>query len=420
MIASSTLTGSLHTLRTQLGKGAVSEESRVVRPSDAAEVATALRIANDIGAPLFPFSDSAEREQEGILLDLSRLDQIERYDPGDLTIRVQAGVPVTQLLNRLAECRQMLPLDVPDVDRATVGSVLGRAEHGPMSASFGGVREYCIGIEFATVDGHLAHAGGMVVKNVAGYDLMKLLIGSYSTLAVITGATFKVFPLTQQTTTFVAEFASSDAAAGFCAAVRKSVLNPLCLELLSPNGPRKADTWQVLIRAAGSERVIGRYRRELQALVPEIHETEGREELELWRNVAQKSAGVPRARPGTMVLQVMTLIRESAHACNVLQALSGRYGFALLLQGRPGTGELIAILSPEKPSASYRELIDDLRKDLPPQSSVTVREVPAELHRENGPRIDLWGATRTDKRAMEIVKRTLDPKNILNPGGFLL
>ena len=84
--------------------------------------------------------------------------------------------------------------------------MLAAAKHGPLRQGFGGVRDFCIGIRFVTGDGRKAKGGGRVVKNVAGYDLMKLLIGSYGTLAVITSASFKLFPAPRQTRTFLAEF----------------------------------------------------------------------------------------------------------------------------------------------------------------------------------------------------------------------
>ena len=96
--------------------------------------------------------------------------------------------------------------DPPLPERATVGGVLATASHGPLRHGYGALRDFCIGIRFVTGDGRRAKGGGRVVKNVAGYDLMKLLIGSYGTLAVITSASFKLFPAPRQTRTFLAEF----------------------------------------------------------------------------------------------------------------------------------------------------------------------------------------------------------------------
>ena len=124
-----------------------------------------------------------------------------------------------------------------------------------------------------TGDGRRAKGGGRVVKNVAGYDLMKLLIGSYGTLAVITSASFKLFPAPRQTRTFLAEFGTPKEALEFRDRVLRSPLSPMCLEMVSP-GARKlmrpemtSDAWVICVRAAGSDAVLARYRKELGSAI---------------------------------------------------------------------------------------------------------------------------------------------------------
>ena len=139
-----------------------------------------------------------------------------------------------------------------------------------MRHGYGGLRDYCIGIKFVTGDGRKAKGGGRVVKNVAGYDLMKLLIGSQGTLGVITGASFKLFPAPRQTRTFVAEFARIAEAVEFRNRVLRSPLSPMCLELVSPRAGEllslpSTERWRVALRAAGTDAVLARYRSELGA-----------------------------------------------------------------------------------------------------------------------------------------------------------
>ena len=116
---------------------------------------------------------------------------LEHYDPGDLTIGVGAGCSLTEINQALNKHGQFLPVDPPHPELATVGGLLATAAHGPLRHSYGGLRDFCIGISFVTGDGIIAKGGGRVVKNVAGYDLMKLLIGSHGTLAVISSANFR-------------------------------------------------------------------------------------------------------------------------------------------------------------------------------------------------------------------------------------
>ena len=127
---------------------------------------------------------------------------------------------------------------------------------------------------FVTGDGRKGKGGGRVVKNVAGFDLMKLLIGSQGTLAIITGASFKLFPAPRQTTTFVAEFATAAEAIQYRNTVLRSPLSPICLELVSPQAGallpgagRSGKGWSIYLRATGSDAVLARYRSELGAAI---------------------------------------------------------------------------------------------------------------------------------------------------------
>ncbi len=169
-----------------------------------------------------------------MLLYTTRLTEVEHYDPGDLTIGIGAGCTVAQLSARVAADKLFFAADPALPERCTVGGLLATGLYGPQRHGYGGLRDYCIGVRFVTGDARKAKGGGRVVKNVAGYDMMKLLIGSQGTLGIITSASFKLFPAPRQTRTFVAEFASAEEAFAFRNRVMHSPLDPICLELISP------------------------------------------------------------------------------------------------------------------------------------------------------------------------------------------
>src|SRR5206468_5459380 len=173
-------------------------------------------------------------ERVDIVLSAARLNGVEHYDPGDLTLGVAAGTTLAQLDAVLAANVQFLPIDAMLPERATIGGVLATAANGPLKHGYGSVRDFCIGVSFVTAEGRIAKGGGRVVKNVAGYDLMKLMIGSHGTLGVIVGGNFKVFPLPRQTRTFVCEFATVAEAINFRNRVMASPLSPMCMEIASP------------------------------------------------------------------------------------------------------------------------------------------------------------------------------------------
>jgi len=133
-----------------------------------------------------------------IALSLSRLNAVVEHEPADLTTTVQAGMTLSELQGRLGAAGQLLPLDPPGGERATIGGILAANASGPWRHAFGSARDMTIGLRVVTAEGRITRAGGRVVKNVAGYDLCKLYVGSLGTLGVIVEATFKLAPLPQR------------------------------------------------------------------------------------------------------------------------------------------------------------------------------------------------------------------------------
>src|SRR5580692_11354407 len=172
--------------------------SYVASPSSTDEAAALLRAATEAGLAVVPrgagtgFSWGAPPSRCDLVLDLRSMDQVLEHAAGDLVARVQAGATIGQLSVALGSAGQQLALDVPA--EATVGGVVATGTAGPRRYRYGAPRDLLIGITMVRADGVVAHAGGKVVKNVAGYDLGKLLAGSYGTLGLITEATFRLHP----------------------------------------------------------------------------------------------------------------------------------------------------------------------------------------------------------------------------------
>src|SRR5262249_40688648 len=317
----------------------------VVSPGSPDEIAEVLQLAHSRGLVVAPAGGFTQQdvgsvpERIDILLRTNRLNTIAHYDPGDLTIGIHAGMPFAQALQRLEQHQQWLPLDAANLGKATVGGLLATAAAGPLKHAFGGLRDFCIGIQFVTADGKVAKGGGRVVKNVARYDLMKLMLGSYGALAVITGANFKVFPKPRQTRTFVCVFGSHEDALKFRGQVLRSPLQPLCLEIISPvaqeylcdSAPaRDADhyapaqpvaapsrEWQIVLRAAGSDNVLARYRRELGAAV--TRELEGEGEKQLWRWISHFEYSVLGRHRNAMVMYTHLALKDVAPAIQAVE-----------------------------------------------------------------------------------------------------
>jgi glycolate oxidase FAD binding subunit len=368
------------------------------------------------------------------------MNTIEHYDPGDLTIGIHAGMTFAQAQQRLAEHQQWLPFDAPNLERATIGGLLATGAAGPLKSAFGGMRDFCIGIQFATTDGKVAKGGGRVVKNVAGYDLMKLLIGSYGSLAVITKANFKVFPKPRQTHTFACEFGSLEEALKFRGQLLRSPLTPICLEIISPRAPeylcdppvvRDADqyapagpvaapstSWQIALRAAGSDTVLARYARDLGAAVS--RSLEGPAEDQFWLWVSHFEYALLDRHRNAMVIYTHLSLQSVGPALQALERTAPDYNFVPAVVGRAATGNMVMAfipLSVDPPSAmQYANCVSAFRGLLPPGSSAEVAHCPkeAKIH------FDVWGTTPTDMAMMKAVKQAMDPNNILNRGRFIV
>ncbi len=200
-----------------------------------------------------------------VSISTAALQSIRRYEPSDLTISVDAGLPWMELTAALAKNRQMIPIDPPWHDAATVGGVVATNFSGPRRRGFGTVRDHVIGMRFAMLDGKLVESGGMVVKNVAGLDMGKLLIGSWGTLGAMTSVNFKLTPIPEQIRSFAREFARVEDAVASRDGMMQGLLQPWAMDLLNPPAAALVGfkTWTLLVQAGGSAAVMERYAREL-------------------------------------------------------------------------------------------------------------------------------------------------------------
>jgi glycolate oxidase FAD binding subunit len=193
-----------------------------------------------------------------VTVSTSSLNRLLLYEPRDLTISVEAGMPFAELVRTLSAQNQMLPLDPPWMQESTVGGVLAANLSGPRRRLYGTARDMVIGMTFATLEGKLINSGGMVVKNVAGLDMGKLMIGSFGTLAAIATVNFKVFPIPAASRTFAMEFPTAAGAFAERDRILNTILQPSAIDIV--NWPRG---FRLLIRAAGNRAVLDRYGREL-------------------------------------------------------------------------------------------------------------------------------------------------------------
>jgi glycolate oxidase FAD binding subunit len=371
-------------------------------------------------------------ERFDIALSTARLNRVLAYDPGDLTLGVEAGIGVAALNAQLAEKGQMLPLLVTFYERATIGGVVAANSSSPLRHAFGGPRDYLLGMEFVTGEGVRTKSGGRVVKSVAGYDIHKLMIGSLGTLAVITRVNFKTFPLPPAQRTFVASFNAPEPALALCRAVAQSPLQPWLMEVVDPAAATivssaayrlPAGHWCVVMAACGKTSVVERHAADLPVIAEHaqaagfaaLSDAEKTSLLGRIREFARHARDVSPAatlfRISVLPAQMhrlLLLARQSAEENQLpLAALVRASGFAT-----------IALLPVAKDPETLRRLSAAAKELYRASEDCGARAImeycPTELKRE----INIWGPPRADLALMRNLKNEFDPRGILSPGRF--
>ncbi|HZO80470.1 MAG TPA: FAD-binding oxidoreductase [Candidatus Binataceae bacterium] len=386
----------------------------IVEPRDADEVAEVVRVceAERIAlAPLGAARTLAEIRRAPVALgvSLARMNRIVTYEPEDMTVTVEAGIALGALNARLAAHGQRLPLDPPDPQAAAVGALLGAAHSGPLRLSEGTPRDLLIGVRFVGHSGRLVHGGGRVVKNVAGYDLMKVMTGSFGTLGIIHEATFKVRPLPEDYTTGLTAFKST--AAAFAAAAALNDALPLVhLEVLSPAPAARfgyAGAFLTLTGFAGNPSEIAYQRGRIAELASGAEFIEGaraNENYELLRDLELAPT------PGGAAAMVARLATPPAELARCVEACAAEFR----AHAGSGVAEIFVggDLSPaeaRKALARWRAAAHAVRGNL--RLLAAAPALRAHLDFFDEPPAGALGLMRR-------MKTVFDPAGIFNPGCF--
>jgi len=323
-----------------------------------------------------------------VRISTEKMGRVLEYEPRDLTISVEAGMPYAELTALLAQNQQMIPLDPPYAAFATVGGVMAANQSGPRRRLFGTARDLVIGMQFATMEGKVVQSGGMVVKNVAGLDMSKAMIGSWGTLAAIATVNFKLIPKDKATRTFLMTFDSASAALGERNRILQSVLQPAAVDLLNPAASARVgrEGWLLAIGTGGSMALVDRYARELA----QAEMLEGEAEQAFWRSVESFPERFLTEHPNGAIVRAST----------ALQGLEG------VVAGHDGP---VVARAANGVAYLYHRGEVQMAKNAGVQ---TVMEAgPANRTGEG-----MWPDPGSGFPVMEKIKRMLDPKELLNKG----
>jgi glycolate oxidase FAD binding subunit len=405
----------------------------VVAPATPAQVAAVLRCAGEHQLALIPrcygtkISTGNPPRGYDVALSLRDLRHVIHYEPADLTITVEAGMTFGEFQNLVGRDGLWLPLDPRGGGESSIGGIIAASATGPLRQGFGGPRDMVLGLKIATTDGKIAKTGGRVVKNVAGYDLGKLLTGSMGTLGVIVEASLKLFPKPPVRATFTLRAGTLGIARDLRRSILRSPLDAMRLVLLnsaatdllgsSAENLEKAgaDLW---IEFGGSHRVIERCIHELRQLAAAVGAQWARHEQAegVWERVSNLARWLQPKYPGVTVLKGALPVVASEEFLSRAQQEADAERISLASFAQVGVGIVHLCALQETRSANLAAWVTRLRqaaRDL--GGTLVIEQCPLDLKSQ----VDVWGESGDDIAAMRKLKSAWDPKEVLSPGRFV-
>lgn len=421
-----------------------------IQPASTEEVAAIVQFAASEHLAIVPCGARTKLgmglspQRYDLAVDLTRMQQVISFDPGDLTLSVEAGIPFCSLQTVLAEHNQFLPLAPPYAPRATVGGTIASGVDGPLRQLYGTARDFVLGMEFVTGQGILAKSGGRVVKNVTGYDLHKLIIGAMGTLGIITKVNFRTFPAPAGSRIVIASFDSVHDMLGLRRRIAEAPLRPLAVDFLSPAAhpilsapaaaqvdPRPIPTaafqpgaWALATAFAGNEAETARYERELREMA-ETHgasatitlaETDARAAFSRYREWIPL---VLELYPAAVILKVGILPARMEAILAVVAKVAEEQALPWAAIGR-GVGVIYAALLAESVAEETGRSVAAVAKTIQSACAAagghgTIPWCPDRWKRF----LDVWGPENPAAEYMQKMKGVFDPNGVLSPGRFL-
>jgi glycolate oxidase FAD binding subunit len=377
-------------------------------PSTISELSACLA---ESSAPILPSGNGSKLHWGGLsseidsVISTAHLNQLVEHAVGDLTVTAEAGMPLATLQKTLAAAGQFLPIDPSYAATATLGGIVATGDTGALRQRYGGIRDLLIGLSFVRADGQMAKAGGRVVKNVAGYDLMKLFTGSYGTLGIITQVTFRIYPLPSEARTVLLTGADEGIHQAL-STLLASALTPTAIALIPAHTLPELKTLGLAVRFQNIDISVVTQASQLLK-VGEAIGLDGQvfveNEADLWQALQQQMETATPDWPiackiGVLPAQIVNVLGKLAAIAPVQGALYG-VGLGMLRMGELAPSALLQM----------RQICQNHGGFL------TVLEAPLPIKRE----MDVWGYPGNALDYMKKIKHQFDPQNRLSPGRFI-
>ncbi len=403
------------------GLSGVEENSPVplLTPATWQEMAQIIKDAHQKGQKILPCGQGSKIHWGGLLgnidlvLGTTNLNRLIDHAAGDMTVTVEAGMGLEELQTILAQANQFLPLGPNLPTGTTIGGAIATALTGSWRQRYGGVRDLLLGISFLRADGELAKAGGRVVKNVAGYDLMKLFTGSYGTLGILTQVTFRLYPLPEASRTLLCtgNLVNITQAAQ---TLLSSALTPTSFDLLSPRLAQELGAEAnlgLLVRFEGIPASVQEQSDRLHHLATtcnlQTQTYQDQDEASLWQGLTNQI--FPHSQTPTITCKIGIIPTAAA------QLLQSLHNFDRSSLGLINAGSGVGWLHLD-PLTTSPEIITKLRQQCQnDQGYLSLLAAPTEYKQQ----LDVWGYSGNALEIMQKLKQQFDPQAILSPQRFV-
>ncbi len=389
----------------------------IVYPQTQLELAQVMNLAAQYQWRVLPCGRGSKLDWGGLadsidlVISTAQIKNLIEHAVGDLTVTVEAGMPLAELQAILAKAGQFLAIDPAYPDTATIGGIVATANTGSLRHRYGGIRDMLLGITFVRSDGKLVKAGGRVVKNVAGYDLMKLLTGSFGSLGIITQVTFRLYPLPEASQTIVLT-GKPDAIASAQAQLLSSALTPVVVDLVSHSVVSQLHLGTelgLIVRFDGLKASVDLQSHRLLELGQNLNlkgvtlTTADHLEQQLQKLFWQSSTLEPvickfGVLP-TQAVATITAIEKLQSGSNFYTQIHAGSGLGILKFQDISVDSLLKIRALIQASGGF----------------LSVLEAPVALKQQ----LDVWGYIGNALPIMQQLKQKFDPQNLLSPHRFI-
>ncbi len=414
----------------------------VVSPGTIDETSKVVAYANQQHLTIIPRGNGTKMGIGGIpkkmdiVLATRRLNRITDCDSDNLTLSVESGITLNEVQKSLAREGKgyFLPLDPSFTEKATLGGIVATNSSGPKRLLYGTARDMITGIKAVFPNGDIVVSGGKTVKNVSGYDMCKLLIGSFGTLGILYEMTFKLLPLPEKEATLLNPFVNRDEVNGFIHEVIHSQFIPASIETLNAMAVKKIQypvsmppNGNYLI-AIGLEGVSEGIERQVSGLGDMGKKHGALEAVTLnserhhafWIAIRDFPQDLKEDYPNLISLKSNFLISKCGEMLKNYEKIAQESGFDYAFVCHSGNGILYSYILSEKnlrsKIGSLIEFIEKLKSEAVKNEGNLVMESSPLLIKK---KVDVWGQSRSDSQIMHRLKEQIDPTGILNPGRFI-